>query len=222
MTIEQLAEICGRNGLSLSSSQLDQLSQYGELLRETNQKVNLISRKDEENIFEKHILHSLTLAMPAVVGFEFNQGEKIFDIGSGGGLPGIPVKIVRNDLTITLCDSIAKKMIAVQEMIGGLPLTGITTIIGRAEESAKKPQHKGRYDKIISRAVAPLDELVGWTRDLLKPNGMLISLKGGDLSEEIKRTTGAKIISVIERPLALQGYDGFLTEEKKAICVTFK
>lgn len=222
MNIAELVEICRLNGLLLSQQQIELLALYGELLRETNQKVNLISRKDEENIFEKHILHSLTLAMPAVVGFEFNEGERIFDIGSGGGLPGIPVKIIRNDLTITLCDSIAKKMIAVQEMIDGLSLKGITTIIGRAEESAKKPQHKGRYDKIISRAVAPLDELVGWTKDLLKPNGMLISLKGGDLSEEIKRTTGAKIVSIVERSLALQGYDGFLTEEKKAICVTFR
>ncbi|HET9136197.1 MAG TPA: 16S rRNA (guanine(527)-N(7))-methyltransferase RsmG [Candidatus Kapabacteria bacterium] len=223
MTIEQLAEICDHSGLSLSSSQLDQLSRYEELLRQTNQVVNLISRKDEENILEKHILHSLTVAMPSVVGFEFAKNERIFDIGSGGGLPGIPVKIARPDLSITLCDSIAKKMTAVQNMIAGLSLSGITSVTSRAEELATKAEHRKKYDRIISRAVAPLDELVQWTTDLLKPGGMLLSLKGGDLSEEIGRTKRFKTVaSVTEYPLSLIGYDGFLTDDKKAVCVIFK
>jgi 16S rRNA (guanine527-N7)-methyltransferase len=222
MTIELLAEICDRNGLSLSSTQLAELTRYGELLRETNQVVNLISRKDEENILEKHILHSLTVAMPSVVRFEFGKNERVFDIGSGGGLPGIPLKIVRHDLSITLCDSIAKKMTAVETMIASLSLSGIKTITGRAEELAKKTEYRKKYDRIISRAVAPLDELVGWTTDLLKPGGMLLSLKGGDLTEEINRTNGLKAVALVtEHPLSLAGYDGFLIEQKKAVCVMF-
>lgn len=221
MTIEELFRIAAENGLAISDEQRAKLDRYGALLRETNSNVNLISRKDEENIVSKHILHSLTLAMPQVVGYVFPEGARVFDIGTGGGLPGIPLKIVRDDIDIVLCDSIMKKIVAVGKMIDGLGISGITTIVQRAEVLAASPAHAHTYDVIVSRAVAPLDELFKWTKDLLKRGGTLLSLKGGDLQEEIKRTRWLKpVAEVIEMPLALNGYNDFVTEEKKVVRVT--
>ena len=220
MTISELVAICQANGLAISDAQAVLLERYQTLLRETNQVVNLISRKDEENILEKHLLHSLTIAMPGVTGFEIPKAVSIFDIGTGGGLPGIPLKIVRPDLSVVVCDSIAKKITAVSSMIASLNLLGITAIVSRAEDLPKIPKHRKAYDVIVSRAVAPLYELVKWTKDLLKPQTTLLSLKGGDLSEEIGRTKQIPFVKeVVESPLSLSGYDGFVTEEKKVVRV---
>jgi 16S rRNA (guanine527-N7)-methyltransferase len=222
MTIGGLAHLCHENGLELSSSQCELLTRYGQLLREKNQVVNLISRKDENNIVEKHILHSLTLLMPNVSNFVIPQNATVFDIGTGGGLPGIPIKIVRPDITIALVDSIAKKIVAVQEFIGALGFENARAIVERSENLSAKKGHKNHYDIIISRAVAPLDELVGWTKDLLKPGATLLALKGGDLSQELKRARNFKHIKDIsESLLALTGYDEFVRDEKKLVRVSF-
>jgi 16S rRNA (guanine527-N7)-methyltransferase len=222
MTTEELAQLCGLNGLELSSQQCKLLDRYAQLLKEKNQVVNLISRKDEDNILEKHILHSLTLLMPCISPFIIPQSAMVFDIGTGGGLPGIPIKIVRPDVTITLVDSIGKKITAVQEFIGALGLANARATKGRSEVLATKVEHKKQYDVIVSRAVAPLDELIGWTKDLVKPGATLLTLKGGDLSQEIKRTRNFRHIKDIsESLLALKGYDGFVRDEKKVVRVSF-
>jgi 16S rRNA (guanine527-N7)-methyltransferase len=222
MTIEELAHLSHENGLELSSSQCERLARYGQLLKEKNQVVNLISRKDEDNILEKHILHSLTLLMPAVSNFVIPQNATVFDIGTGGGLPGIPIKIVRPDITIALVDSIGKKIAAVQEFIGALGLENARAVTDRSEALATKEGHKKQYDVIVSRAVAPLDELVGWTKDLLKPGATLLALKGGDLSQETKRARNFRHIKDIsESSLALTGYDEFVRDEKKVVRVSF-
>lgn len=221
MTIEELAQIAADNGLSISDAQRAMLDRYGALLREANSRVNLISRKDEENIFSKHILHSLTLAMPQVTGFTIPDGAKVFDIGTGGGLPGIPLKIVRDDLDMIVCDSIGKKIKEVEHMIVELALVNIRAIAHRAEVLVQQEWHAHRYDVIVSRAVAPLDELMKWTKDLLVRGGTLLALKGGDLTEEMKRTRWMKpVAEVVERPLALHGYHEYVTEEKKVVRVT--
>lgn len=221
MTIPELAAITAANGLSLSDRQCSQLEQYAVLLKEKNQVVNLISRKDEDNIVAKHILQSLTIALPEVTGFEFKQGIKVFDIGTGGGLPGIPLKIVRPDLNIVLCDSIGKKIVAVQSMLDALGFTDVRAISHRAEVLAKRDWHAKYYDVIISRAVAQLDDLVTWTKPIMKYGATLLSLKGGDLTEEIARTKKLKGVRTAEElPLALKNYDDFIKEEKKVIRVT--
>lgn len=222
MTIEELAHLCRENGLELTSSQCVLLARYGQLLKEKNQVVNLISRKDEDNILEKHILHSLTLLMPGVSNFVIPQNATVFDIGTGGGLPGIPIKIVRPDIAITLVDSIRKKIAAVQEFIDALGFENAQAITDRSEVLAAKEGHKKQYDVIVSRAVAPLDELVGWTKDLIKPSATLLALKGGDLSQELKRTRNFRHIKEIsESLLTLNGYDEFVRDEKKVVRVSF-
>ncbi len=220
MRIEDLAAICSANGLELSDLQQELLERYAALLRETNQQINLISRKDEENILSKHILHSLTIAMPAITGIVFPEGGLLFDIGTGGGLPGIPLKIVRPDLRMILCDSVGKKIAAVQRMVDLLGFKDVRAVAHRAEVLAKRDFHQYHYDAVISRAVAPLDDLLKWTKELLKPAAPLLSLKGGDLHEEIARSKRLPFVKQIdELLLALVGYDDFVTDEKKVVVV---
>lgn len=221
MTLAELASICHDNGLALDEGQQSLLAQYAHMLAEWNAKINLISRKDEENILERHILHSLTLAMPDVCHYDFRD-KRAIDVGTGGGLPGIPLKIALPTADITLLDSIQKKIVACNDMIVSLGLRGIRATVGRSEDVAKMSEHAHAYDAVVSRAVAPLDDLVKWTRGLLKPGAVLFALKGGDLAEEIAlagKMKGVKSIDV--QPLELKGYSGFLSEGKKLVRVNF-
>jgi 16S rRNA (guanine527-N7)-methyltransferase len=222
MTAGALREICALNGLQLSDEKLSQLERFADLLKKKNEALNLISRKDEDNILEKHILHSLSLAMPGLCGFSIPENAHVFDLGTGGGLPGIPLAIVRSNITIVLCDSIAKKIAALEEMIRALSLANVNAVTARAETLAKNEAYRKKFDLIVSRAVAPLDDLAKWSHELLKKGGTLLSLKGGDISEEIKRTTRSKYVAeVAESPLALISYELFTRDEKKVVCVTF-
>jgi 16S rRNA (guanine527-N7)-methyltransferase len=174
-----------------SSAQLQQLQQLGSLYKEWNEKINVISRKDIDSLYEKHVLHSLAIA--AV--FEFLPGTKIIDIGTGGGFPGIPLAIYFPEVEFHLADSIGKKIKVVQAVADSIGLKNLTAHHTRAEEI------KGRkFDFAVSRAVAPLKDLWKWSRPLLHKtiegdekavadntevkNG-LICLKGGDLAREI-------------------------------------
>lgn len=217
------AEILQENGLTLTAPQLERLFVYAELLKEWNSKVNLISRKDEENVLSKHILHSLSLAMPEAMDAEFLPESMILDIGTGGGLPGIPLAIVHEDSQFRLVDSIQKKINAVSDMIQRLGLSNAQALTGRAEEMRKAKKLAPNFDGVVSRAVAPLDELVGWTKILIKPGAFLYALKGGDLSEEIARTKRMSVVAgVTSWPIELKGYDEFINEGKQIVKVTFR
>lgn len=212
-----IGAIAAANGLVLNEGQLQRLERYARLLVEWNAKVNLISRKDEANVFSRHILHSLTLAMPSVTQPAIPEGAHVFDLGTGGGLPGIPLKISRPDLTLVLCDSIQKKITAVSAMIVELKLSGISAVCGRAEELAKSSE---KFDVIVCRAVAPLEDLVKWTRTITKPHGYIYALKGGDLSDEVMRAERLSVVqSITVKPLVLAEFDEFVIEEKKLAVV---
>jgi len=166
----------------LDEHQLQQLQQLGDLYREWNQKINVISRKDIDAVYDHHILHSLAIARFV----EFEPDSEILDLGTGGGLPGIPLAILFPDVRFTLIDGTRKKIMVVQEIINALELTNAKALHQRAEET------KHKYDFVICRAVASLDKLVAWSFPLIKkkqkhvvPNGLL-TLKGGDLRQEIK------------------------------------
>jgi 16S rRNA (guanine527-N7)-methyltransferase len=221
MELSELLTICAANGLFISSEEAGMLAAYAVILRQWNAKINLVSRKDEDHIFDSHILHSLTLRMPAICQYDFIN-KRIADLGTGGGLPGIPLKIVIPTVEMTLIDSIQKKIAACKDMIAELGLTGILAVCARAEELAREKEHAHVYDAIVSRAVAPLDELASWSKGLLKSGGMLFALKGGDTSEEIIRAEKLKFVSSIEEtPLILKGYEGFTDSGKKLISVLF-
>lgn len=169
---------------SLSDEQWRQFDMLPTLYREWNAKINVISRKDIENIFTHHILHSLSIALFC----KFHSGTKIFDIGTGGGLPGIPLAILFPEVQFVLMDSIAKKINVANEIINALGLKNTTTYRGRAEE-----YKDGKCDFVVSRAAMDMKLLVSIGMRLVDskqqinalPNGV-IALKGGDLKEELK------------------------------------
>lgn len=166
----------------LSEKQQQQFEQLGPLYREWNDKINVISRKDIDNLYAHHILHSLGI----VNVVKFRTGAKILDLGTGGGLPGIPLAIFYPNVQFTLIDGTRKKIKVVQEIIDALGLENAEAKHIRAEEL------KDRFDFVTCRAVASLEKLVPWTQRLLRreerhalPNGLL-TLKGGALKQEIK------------------------------------
>jgi len=165
-----------------TETQLQQFAALDELYKDWNSKINVISRKDIDGLYEKHVLHSLAIA----AAIDFRPGTKIIDIGTGGGFPGIPLAIFFPEVQFHLVDSIAKKLKVVEGVAAGIGLKNITAQHTRAEEIKNK-----KFDFAVSRAVAPLKELWQWSKPLIKKgntqelaNG-LICLKGGDLTVEI-------------------------------------
>jgi 16S rRNA (guanine527-N7)-methyltransferase len=161
-----------------------QLSLLKELYVDWNEKINVISRKDMDNFYLHHVLHSLTIA----TRFEFKAGMEVMDLGCGGGFPGVPLAILFPGAQFHLVDSIGKKLKVVNEIAEAAGIKNITTQHARAEEIKNR-----QFDAVVSRAVAPLGSLWHWSRKLIRrakvaekgvPNG-LICLKGGDLNQEI-------------------------------------
>ena len=182
-----------------TDQQIGQFKDLGHLYKDWNSKINIISRKDIDGLYEKHILHSLAIA--AV--FDFPNETEIIDIGTGGGFPGIPLAIFFPEVQFHLVDSIAKKLKVVEAIAKEINLSNITVQHTRAEEIKNR-----KFDFAVSRAVAPLKDLWRWARPLLKnpkskienlnPPG-LICLKGGDLAQEISESgTRPRIIEISE------------------------
>src|SRR5882724_2600890 len=190
--------------------QLQQLAALDDLYREWNSKINVISRKDIDSLYEKHVLHSLSIAAT----FEFEKENEIIDIGTGGGFPGIPLAIFFPEVQFHLVDSIAKKIKVVDAVIENTGVKNVTTQKIRAEDIKNR-----KFDFVVTRAVAPLKYLWKWSKPLLKnkqpttsPKGLLrsnqlsasskqqpglISLKGGDLATEIQESgTRPRIIEI--------------------------
>ncbi len=169
-----------------SDLQLQQFEALGELYKNWNQQINVISRKDIEQLYPKHILHSLSIAAIA----DFADKTRVLDIGTGGGFPGIPLAIFYPEVEFVLCDSINKKLNVVRAIAEDLKLDNVAVIWKRAEEI----KHRNSFDFAVSRAVAPLAKLWRWSSPLIRKgtnneldNG-LICLKGGDLNQEISES----------------------------------
>jgi 16S rRNA (guanine527-N7)-methyltransferase len=165
-----------------NEKQLKQFAALEELYKDWNTKINVISRKDIDSLYLKHVLHSLAIA--AVI--EFEPGTRVIDIGTGGGFPGVPLAIFFPEVQFHLVDSIGKKLKVIDGVAEAIGLKNITTQHTRAEEIKNK-----HFDFVVSRAVAPLKDLWRWAAPLIKrgdtqelQNGM-ICLKGGDLAQEI-------------------------------------
>lgn len=172
-------EIVKKYFADFTPTQMQQFVGLKELYNEWNEKINVISRKDMDNFYEHHVLHSLAIATQ----FEFAPGMQVMDLGSGGGFPGIPLAIFFPDTQFHLVDSINKKLKVVNEVVAAVRLKNVSTQHCRAADIKNR-----KFDVVVSRAVAPLKDLWWWSKPLLKkgtkPNG-LICLKGGDLAKEI-------------------------------------
>jgi len=184
----------------LSEKQIDQFAKLYELYADWNEKINVISRKDIENLYINHVLHSLGIAKV----MSFKPGASVLDVGTGGGFPGIPLAILFPETNFHLVDSIGKKITVVNAVAQSLDLKNVRGEQIRAE------QIKGKYDFIVSRAVTRLKEFYGWVHNKVKEksiheldNGILY-LKGGDLDEELNE---------LKKPHALYNLSDYFKED---------
>ena len=176
--IKRIQDVCAEEGLILHDLQLRQLERYANILESLNMTLNLVSRKETAPLLVRHVFHSLLIGL----FHPFESGEKVLDIGTGGGLPGIPLAIAFPETSFLLIDATGKKIKACQDMIQTIGLNNVLAKKVRAEEL------KGvAFDTVLSRQVAPLRRLCKYSERLLPPeNGMLICLKGGDLEKEVQ------------------------------------
>jgi 16S rRNA (guanine527-N7)-methyltransferase len=223
--------ILRKNGIVLDVKRRQKLDRYVALLLEWNKKVNLISRKGEENILCGHILHSLS---PLFL-IDIPAGVRLLDLGTGGGFPGIPMAIVHGNMEVVLLDSIKKKVEAVEAMVGELDLPGV----GRAEDLGKKEGWHHSFDIITARAVAPLVDLVKWSAPFLRGGEFspsearatrpgriqlrepcLLAYKGGDLQQEIADARiKVRPKRIMEMALIFPGSEELGLEGKKVVII---
>ena len=173
----------------LSDKQLEQFSKLGDLYRDWNAKINVVSRKDIDALYLRHVLHSLGIVKVQ----KFSPSSRVLDVVTGGGFPGIPLAIMFPETEFVLVDSIGKKIKVVNEVTAALGLQNVRASHCRAE------QVKEKFDFIVSRAVTRMETFVSWTHGKIKPidrhtiaNGILY-LKGGDLSEELASFPQARL-----------------------------
>ena len=192
MTYNEFKEIIEEKFPEVTPEQMEQFRKMDELYRDWNSKINVVSRKDIDELYRHHVLHSLGIAayirkeMPDV--YERLRGEgpysiaaplKVMDLGTGGGFPGIPLAVMFPHADFTLCDSIGKKIIVATEVAKGLGLSNVKTVNARAESLPET------FDYIVSRAVTALDNFMPWVKG--KYSEGILYLKGGDLTEEIAK-----------------------------------
>ncbi len=218
LTAADVRRICLENGLDISDSQWQLLEKWAALLLEVNQNVNLISRKETEFLWEKQILPCLAL----LIFRKFSPDADVCDFGTGGGLPGMLLAIVRPDLRLTLLDSRHKKIEVVQQMIDSLKLSNAQTVLGRGEELGKQRPWRQRFPLLTARAVAPLIDLVRWTADLRKAESVLHIYKGGEIKDEVfalsKKVSGVRVNKSL---MVLKGYPKFAENQKYIISLEF-
>ena len=169
------SEIISKYFPKISTEQKKQFEDLGELYQDWNSKINVISRKDIDELYLRHVLHSLGIAKVKTI----EDGAQILDVGTGGGFPGIPLAILLPNVQFTLIDSIRKKIKVVNEVANSLGLKNVTAQHIRAQEV------KGTFDFVVSRAVTRIKPFYDWVRTKIKPQGAILYLKGGDLDEEM-------------------------------------
>ncbi len=178
---------------SLSPLQIERFEALKALYDDWNSKINVISRKDMDNFYEHHVLHSLALAIP--LKNMLVSGDRILDLGTGGGFPGIPLAIFFEDCEFLLCDSVNKKTKVASEVAAALNLDNVTVVNDRAENLP------GSFDYVVSRAVTSLDKMLPWIKGRYGKG--VLYLKGGDIEEELdrcisRRLFDPKMLSVID------------------------
>ena len=178
--IEILKNQCKNLNMSINENQLEQLHMYMKLLQKCNESINLTSIIEDKDILQKHFIDSITI-IPYI-----DYKDNIIDVGTGAGFPGIPIKIAREDVKVTLLDSLNKRVNFMKEVISNLNLSNIQTIHGRAEDIGKNSNFREKFDVATSRAVAPLNILVEYLMPLVKKGGRCICMKGKDIKEELE------------------------------------
>lgn len=182
---EKFLEKLNKIQLNVNDEVLNKFCAYMTNLLEWNEKINLTAITEEDDIILKHFIDSLTI-------LEYiPEKSNVIDVGTGAGFPGIPLKIVREDINMTLMDSLNKRITFLNEVINKLGLKKINAIHSRAEELAKMPEHREKYDIAVSRAVANLSTLSEYMIPFVKVGGKCICMKGSNIEEELKTAKNA-------------------------------
>lgn len=195
-----MKEVCQKWNLELAPQKQEQFLKYYELLTEKNKSMNLTAITEFEEVIEKHFLDSISLTQI----IDLHQPLTVLDLGTGAGFPGIPLKIMFPDLTITLADSLNKRIGFLQEVIDTLRLTEITAIHTRAEDLARQKDYRECFDLCVSRAVANLSTLSEYCMPFVKAGGRFISYKSGAIDEEAEQAkkaiylTGGKLDKIVK------------------------
>lgn len=201
---DMLKEACENEGLTFDDKMYNNFIEYKELIKEWNEKINLTAITEDEEIIKKHFIDSIKV-------FKFpyvKEAKNIIDIGTGGGFPGIPMKVVKSDCSMVLLDSLNKRINFLNEVIDKLDLNDIKTIHGRAEDFAQRTEYRENFDLAVSRAVANLTVLLELCLPYVKVGGYFVALKGPSIEEEIKdatvalRVLGGSIKEIIEVDIA--------------------
>lgn len=166
--------------MNLTDEQEQKFYEYMKLLKEWNEKINLTTITEEQDILLKHFIDSLTILK------YLNDNDNIIDVGTGAGFPGIPVKIVNETLNVTLMDSLNKRILFLNDVIEKLKLEGIKTVHARAEELGRNKEYREKYDVVTSRAVANLSTLLEYMMPFAKVGGTCICMKGPNIEEELE------------------------------------
>lgn len=187
--IEKISTQTQKLGIDITSQQAERFYLYTNMLLEWNEKINLTAITELDEIIQKHFIDSLT------INKYIKESASIIDVGTGAGFPGIPLKIVREDISVTLLDALNKRINFLNEVIEQNELTNIETIHARAEEAGKNKALRESFDIATSRAVAPLNVLVEYLLPLVKIGGKCICMKGSNAKEEIENSR--KAISIL-------------------------
>ena len=215
--MSSLIKVMEHEGIELIGDTIEKFEKFRDTLIETNKYLNLTSITEEEEVNYKHFLDSL-LPMKKI---EFKENAKVIDIGTGGGFPGLPMKFYRDDLDITLLDSLNKRIKFLKDTIYKIELSNIEAIHGRAEELGRQKQYREVYDYAISRAVSRLNTLVEYSLPFVKVGGYFISMKGPSGKEEAEeaknaiKLLGGEISDIIEYQLDYEDSDRTLVVIKK-------
>lgn len=186
--MEVLAEQAARLGLALTDEQLAQFAEFHRLLAEGNQRANLTSITDPEEVQVRHFFDSLTAV--AAIG-EWRDGLRVIDLGTGPGFPGVPLKLVFPGIRLALVESVAKKTAFLEYLVSGLGLEDVDVVTGRSEELARREGYRGQFDVALARGVAPMSVLVEYALPLCKGHGKLVAWKGKDGPAEIRAAAKA-------------------------------
>lgn len=186
MTTEIVRNWCVQNGIDITDEKLSALEKYAELLKEWNEKMNLTAITDDEGIAVKHFIDSMTI-------LKHNKpkpGDKVIDIGTGAGFPGIPLKITEPQIELTLLDSLNKRLVFLDAVCTELSIKA-ELLHSRAEDGARTEEHREQYDIVVSRAVAALPALCEYCLPYVRVGGCFLAMKGPDAEEELHQAENA-------------------------------
>lgn len=175
-----LKDLSKQINIELTDEQIDKFEKYQDLLLDWNEKINLTAITEENDIIIKHFIDSLTISK------FFKDNDKIIDVGTGAGFPGVPLKIANKKLKVTLLDSLNKRIIYLDDVIEKLELKNVETIHGRAEELSRNVKYREQYDVVTARAVANLKTLSEYCVPFVKLGGLFVCMKGSNIEEELE------------------------------------